>query len=178
MKWWLPRAGEMARQVDGTNGYSLPFWNFRYFACTYVCPQCALYPLLTAFHLDKNVLKLIVMVIQITEYTLRNVLYAKWILCIRFFKILSHLWVLCPTVCMCAVYVLSTHRGQKRVSDPLELDLQMAVSHYVGAGNWTHSSVRATSVLNPWALSLAPQVNYILIKVFKTPPGPEKWLSG
>lgn len=37
----------------------------------------ALYSLLTAFYLDKNVLKLIVMVIQITEYTLRNVLYTK-----------------------------------------------------------------------------------------------------
>lgn len=36
---------------------------------------------------------------------------------------------------MCAVYVLSTHRGQKRVFDPLELELQMAVSYYVGPGN-------------------------------------------
>lgn len=29
------------------------------------------------------------------------------------------------------------HQGQNRVSDPLEAELQVAVRHYVGAGNPT-----------------------------------------
>ena len=36
----------------------------------------------------------------------------------------------------CAPHECSV-RGQKRVSDPLRLGLQMIVSLYVGAGNWT-----------------------------------------
>lgn len=47
-----------------------------------------------------------------------------------------HICVLCT--------LLSILRGQKRALDTLELELQMAVSHYVGAGNqtlvlWKHS---------------------------------------
>lgn len=36
---------------------------------------------------------------------------------------------------MCAMCVPGACRGQKRVSDPLELELQMVVSHNAGAGN-------------------------------------------
>lgn len=32
-------------------------------------------------------------------------------------------------------YMCSTHRGQKRASDPLELELWMVVSHHTGARN-------------------------------------------
>lgn len=37
-------------------------------------------------------------------------------------------------VCMCAC---SVHGDQKRVQDPLELELRMFVSHNVGVGNGT-----------------------------------------
>jgi hypothetical protein len=36
------------------------------------------------------------------------------------------------------VYIVcepSAHRGQNRMSDPLELELPLDVSHHVGAGN-------------------------------------------
>jgi hypothetical protein len=36
---------------------------------------------------------------------------------------------------VCAACVCSTYRGQKRALDPLELELQMVVSHHVCAGN-------------------------------------------
>jgi hypothetical protein len=32
--------------------------------------------------------------------------------------------------------VLSALKDQKRVSDPLELELQLDVNHHVGSGNW------------------------------------------
>ena len=41
--------------------------------------------------------------------------------------------------------VYNDHGAQKRVSDPLEL--QMVVSHRVGAGNRTQVLARATSAL-------------------------------
>jgi hypothetical protein len=46
-----------------------------------------------------------------------------------------------------SVYYLCAHRGQKRTLDPLNLQLQMAISHQVGAGNQTSCSERAASVL-------------------------------
>jgi hypothetical protein len=39
---------------------------------------------------------------------------------------------------------MSTGSGQKRVSDPLELDLQMAVNHHVGAGKQTQVFCRSS----------------------------------
>jgi hypothetical protein len=37
---------------------------------------------------------------------------------------------------VCATYTCSTHRGQKKASNPLELEL-IVVSHHVGAGEQT-----------------------------------------
>jgi hypothetical protein len=37
---------------------------------------------------------------------------------------------------MCGVHCTGAHGSQRRASDPLELDLHLAVSHFVGAGNW------------------------------------------
>ena len=37
-------------------------------------------------------------------------------------------------VCPCTMHVPGANRGQKRVSDALELELQVVVSLYVGAG--------------------------------------------
>jgi hypothetical protein len=44
----------------------------------------------------------------------------------------------CRYVCLCTMCVLSFHGGQKRVSNPLELQLQMAVNHRAGAENQTY----------------------------------------
>lgn len=41
---------------------------------------------------------------------------------------LLSVWVLYLHVCLWTTYVPGVHRGQKRVSYPLELDLQMAVN--------------------------------------------------
>lgn len=38
-------------------------------------------------------------------------------------------------VCVCATFTHDAHRGQKRALDPLDLDLQMVVSHHVHAAN-------------------------------------------
>lgn len=54
--------------------------------------------------------------------------------------------------------MLDAHSGQKRALDPLELELElwMAGSHHVTAGNRTLSSSRATSALE--LLSLVPGI--------------------
>ena len=41
-------------------------------------------------------------------------------------------------ICGCVPSVRSACTGQKRESDPLGLELQMTVSHHVGAGNQTY----------------------------------------
>jgi hypothetical protein len=40
-------------------------------------------------------------------------------------------------VCMCTRYMCDNHRGQKMFLDPLELELDMIMSHHVGSGNQT-----------------------------------------
>ena len=47
-----------------------------------------------------------------------------------------HMSVL-PENMLCAPHLCSTRRGQKRTSEPLELELQMVVTHPVGAGKQT-----------------------------------------
>lgn len=43
---------------------------------------------------------------------------------------------------MCIVCVPGTYESQKRVLDILEPKLQVAVIHYLGAGNWTQGLCR------------------------------------
>ena len=52
-----------------------------------------------------------------------------------------------PAVCICTMYI-KTLGGQNWVSDPLELELQMIVSHYGLLGTECWSSVTAISTLN------------------------------
>lgn len=51
-------------------------------------------------------------------------------------------------VCVLTTQVLDACKGQKRVSYPLELELQMIISCHVGSGNFPGSSGKAESVLN------------------------------
>lgn len=44
---------------------------------------------------------------------------------------------MCVHVCMCPVYILEAYRCQKRVSDPVQLELQVVVNLHVNAGNQT-----------------------------------------
>lgn len=46
--------------------------------------------------------------------------------------------------------------GQKRVLDPLKLELQMAVSHHRGAGNPTRSSLQEQQMFSTANLSFQP----------------------
>lgn len=43
----------------------------------------------------------------------------------------------CVYVCLCALYVSDAHRGLKRVSESLELELLMVMSLHLGDGHWT-----------------------------------------
>lgn len=58
--------------------------------------------------------------------------------------------VVCLSVCLCTVLVPGAQEGQKRVSDPLELDLQKVVNHHVSAGKQTWVLWKS-SALNYWA---------------------------
>lgn len=49
---------------------------------------------------------------------------------------------------ICSLCLYSAHRGQKKVLDPLELELQTNVSHHVNIGNRPRSSERVGKALN------------------------------
>lgn len=51
-------------------------------------------------------------------------------------------------VCMCTTCMPSAHRHQKKALGSLELELQVAMSHYVMLGLELRSSAKATSSLN------------------------------
>lgn len=61
-------------------------------------------------------------------------------------------WVFSLQACLCIMCVPDAFRGQKRVSDPLELQLWVAVSHYGGARKQTGVISRLTSALDCWAI--------------------------
>lgn len=44
--------------------------------------------------------------------------------------------------CMCVYHMPGIHRGQRWVSDPQELELQVIVSHTKGSGNQTQTLCR------------------------------------
>ena len=50
---------------------------------------------------------------------------------------------------VCAPLMCPVHSGQKKVSDPLELGLQMVVSYWVGAGNQTWVLLTTMPSLQP-----------------------------
>lgn len=43
--------------------------------------------------------------------------------------------MLCTDICLCATCGPSAHKGQERTPDPLDLELDVVVSHYVGPRN-------------------------------------------
>ena len=52
-------------------------------------------------------------------------------------KVTLCVWVFCWHVSLCNMCMPDAQRGQKRTLDPLELALQMVISHFVSAGKWT-----------------------------------------
>lgn len=46
-------------------------------------------------------------------------------------------WVFCQHVCLHTACMSGPHRGQRKVSDALELEFQMHVNFLVSAGNGT-----------------------------------------
>lgn len=53
--------------------------------------------------------------------------------------------IFCLHVCLCT-HAYLVPRGQKKTSDPLDLELERMVGHHVVAGNGTSISGRAASV--------------------------------
>lgn len=49
-------------------------------------------------------------------------------------------WMFCLNVCLYTLSIPVGHRAQNRVSDALELKLQVILSHFVNAGNQTQDS--------------------------------------
>lgn len=48
-------------------------------------------------------------------------------------------------VCMCSIRMPAVLKGQEKVLDPLELELRMVMSQYVGAGNQNLVPLRAAN---------------------------------
>lgn len=70
-------------------------------------------------------------------------------------------------VCLYTTCEPGALRSQKKF-DSLELELQVAVSHHVGAGFQTQVLGRALSALNRWAIfsSLTPLLNKQFVLLF------------
>ena len=68
------------------------------------------------------------------EYIFKMCLY---VLLKHFCCFYVHVWFVCVCVCARVYYIPGTHRSQKRVLDTLRLELQIFVSHLVGARNRT-----------------------------------------
>lgn len=66
-------------------------------------------------------------------FTVQSIVYLK--MKTFLFKDLSFFMSFCLHICLCTMDVSVTCRGQKRVSGPLKVELQMVVSHCLGAGN-------------------------------------------
>ena len=72
-----------------------------------------------------------------------------------------HDWMLCLHACLCATCMPGAHGGQEK--DPLELELQMLVSHHVGARNqtWVLWKIKYSSLLS--------HLSSLAVSYFKTP---------
>lgn len=67
----------------------------------------------------------------------------------------------CLHACLCTMYKPGAHRGQEKTGDPLELEIQVAVSCHVDTENQTLVRTRATTLLTA-ELPLLPQKGSIL----------------
>lgn len=57
----------------------------------------------------------------------------------------------------CINCVSGACRGQERLSDALELKLQMTVGHYIGAESWTSVSYKSSPMLSTTKPTLQAQ---------------------
>lgn len=69
--------------------------------------------------------------------------------------------VLCLCVCM-FVCMCSAYGDQEKASDPLELELQVGISHNVGARNQTWVFCKAASAFNHWMFLSSPAFNLFI----------------
>lgn len=85
-----------------------------------------------------------------------------------FLILILNAWVLCLHVYNWTVFMPGAHGSQRRVSDPLVLELHMVVSYHMGARNKSGSSARASSAPNTlnWAIFPAPAPCHFLIVSF------------
>lgn len=72
----------------------------------------------------------------------------------RFLFFILSIWALPFYVWMHAIYMPGAQETQKRVSNPLDLKLQVVVNSLVGAGKQVWVSLRATNTLNCQSISL------------------------
>lgn len=59
------------------------------------------------------------------------------------------------------VFLLSAHRGQNQVQGPLEPELQIVVSHHVGAGHWIPALCKSKTYLEPPSHFFSPDCNVL-----------------
>lgn len=54
------------------------------------------------------------------------------------------------SVCLCTICMLDAHIGQKKAWDPIEVELWLVVSYYVGAGSkpWVYCKNKCSSQLS------------------------------
>ena len=72
--------------------------------------------------------------------------------------------VFCLHVCLCTACMPGIGRGQKRASDPLELELEMVVGLHESAGNRIQEEKQMFLTVEPF---LQPHFIYLFINLFK-----------
>lgn len=63
------------------------------------------------------------------------ILFSSKLFCFNFYFFISCVWVVCLHLCLCTTRMPSAHKYQNRVFYPLDLELEMALSPHVSAGN-------------------------------------------
>lgn len=78
---------------------------------------------------------------KVLSYSSNIKIFTKMLLTLHSFFLKIYLYFMymsvCLCICLCTTYVLEVCRGQKSVSEPLELELETVASHHVGAGKRT-----------------------------------------
>lgn len=110
-----------------TSDYDDPWKWFSQFERQSFCFQGRLYNTVTKLLSTFNIYS-----IQTKSYTWNFAIVISFFLFKNIF--FSCVWLFCLCICLCIICVPVAFRGQKITLDPWELELQVVMSHHMGAG--------------------------------------------
>ena len=128
-----PHSGSQPSVTHSSSGFDDPSWALGHTWCTdiHVCKTFLQYNKINRYF-KKQTSGMLSLMAGSSHFLL------SWFQ-FKIFKLFLFFWVwdFCLWARMCTMSVPGTQESQKRASDPLELELQMILSHHASSGNWT-----------------------------------------